>query len=106
LIGGKVLEAVELENTKTHERRTLQTPAVFSMIGAKPCTAWLPAEIERDEKGFTKTGHAIVDAPAWKGIGRSPGPLETSWPGITLRRRAKTPGEQTPWGFDFYQFGL
>src|ERR1700737_3759124 len=82
MIGGRVLEAVELENAKTHERRTVQTPAVFSMIGAKPCTAWLPPEIERDEKGFIKTGHAVVDAPAWKGIGRSPGPLETSWPGI------------------------
>jgi thioredoxin reductase (NADPH) len=82
MIGGKVLEAVELENTKTQERRTVQTPAVFSMIGAKPCTAWLPPEIERDEKGFIKTGHAVVDAPGWKGIGRSPGPLETSWPGI------------------------
>jgi thioredoxin reductase (NADPH) len=82
LIGGKVLEAVELENTKTHERRIVQTPAVFSMIGAKPCTAWLPPEIERDEKGFIKTGHAVAAAPSWKGMGRSPGPLETSWPGI------------------------
>jgi thioredoxin reductase (NADPH) len=82
MIGGKVLEAVELENTKTRERRTVQTPAVFSMIGAKPCTAWLPPEIERDEKGFIKTGPAVVGAPAWKGMSRSPGPLETSWPGI------------------------
>ncbi len=82
LTGGKVLEAVELENTKTHERRTVETPAVFSMIGAKPCTAWLPPEIERDEKGFIKTGHAVAVAPSWKAMGRSPGPLETSWPGI------------------------
>ena len=52
------------------------------MIGAKPCTAWLPREIERDQKGFIKTGHAVAGAPAWKGIDRSPGPLETSWPGI------------------------
>ena len=82
MMGGKVLEAVELENTKTHELRTVQTPAVFSMIGAKPCTAWLPREIERDQKGFIKTGHAVAGAPAWKGVDRSPGPLETSWPGI------------------------
>jgi len=82
MMGGKVLEAVELENTKTHERRTVETPAVFSMVGAKPCTAWLPLEIERDEKGFIKTGHAVIDAPAWKGISRLPGPLETSCPGI------------------------
>ena len=52
------------------------------MIGAKPCTDWLPAEIERDEKGFIKTGQAVAEAPAWKNAGRVPGPLETSWPGI------------------------
>jgi thioredoxin reductase (NADPH) len=82
MIGGKVLEAVELENTQTHARRTVQTPAVFSMVGAMPCTSWLPPEIECDEKGFIKTGHAVVDAPAWQGVGRLPGPLETSRPGI------------------------
>jgi thioredoxin reductase (NADPH) len=82
MTGGKVLEAVELENTQTHERRTVQTPAVFSMIGANPCTAWLPLEIERDAKGFVKTGQAVAEAPAWKSMSRSPGPLETSWPGI------------------------
>jgi thioredoxin reductase (NADPH) len=82
MIGGKVLEAVELENTKTHERRMVQTPAVFSMIGANPCTTWLPPEIERDEKGFVKTGQAVAEAPSWKGMSRSPGPLETSQPGI------------------------
>ena len=82
MMGGKVLEAVELENTQTHERRTVETPAVFSMIGAKPCTDWLPPEIERDEKGFVKTGHAVAGAPAWKYSSRAPGPLETSRPGI------------------------
>jgi thioredoxin reductase (NADPH) len=82
MTGGKVLEAVELENNVTHERRTVHTPAVFSMIGANPCTSWLPPEIERDAKGFVKTGQAVAEAPAWKGMNRSPGPLETSWPGI------------------------
>ena len=82
MMGGKVLEAVEMENTKTRERRTVQTPAVFSLIGAKPCTAWLPPELERDEKGFIKTGQAVAGSPAWRGRDRLPGPLETSWPGI------------------------
>src|SRR3984893_18476630 len=50
--GGKKLEQIELENTKTRERRVVQTPAVFSMIGARPCTEWLPPEIERDDKGL------------------------------------------------------
>jgi thioredoxin reductase (NADPH) len=80
--GGKTLEVVEVENTKSGERRVVQTPAVFSMIGAKPCASWLPAEIERDERGFIKTGHVVSEAPAWKNAGRKPGNLETSRPGI------------------------
>jgi thioredoxin reductase (NADPH) len=82
MMGTKELEAVELENVKTHEMRTVQTRAVFSMIGAKPCTDWLPPEIERDEKGFIKTGHMVACAPAWAGAEHPPGPLETSRPGI------------------------
>src|SRR5205809_391429 len=80
--GGKKLEQIELENTKTGERRVVRTPAVFSMIGARPCTEWLPAEIERDEKGFIKTGAEVAEAPAWHGSKRQPAPLETSLPGI------------------------
>ncbi len=52
------------------------------MIGAKPCTNWLPPEIACDEKGFIKTGTAVTDAPAWLKSKRVPGPLETSVPGI------------------------
>jgi thioredoxin reductase (NADPH) len=80
--GGKKLEQIELENTKTGERRVVQTPAVFSMIGARPCTDWLPAEIDRDEKGFVKTGNDVAEAPAWRENKRRPAPLETSLPGI------------------------
>jgi len=81
MTGGTRLEAVELEDTQTGERHTVQTPAVFSMIGAKPCTSWLPPEIERDVKrGFIKTGPAVADAPAWKTAKRAPGALETSRP--------------------------
>jgi thioredoxin reductase (NADPH) len=82
MTGDKHLETVELENIETHERRTVQTPAVFSMIGAKPRADWLPPEIERDDKGFVKTGTAVADASAWKGAKRPPGLLETSRPGI------------------------
>jgi thioredoxin reductase (NADPH) len=82
MMGGKILEAIELENTRTGEKRTVQASAVFSMIGAKPCTCWLPPEIKRDAKGFIETGHAVAETPAWKNMSRPPGPLETSWPGI------------------------
>jgi len=82
MFGDQRLEQVELENTKTGERQTVKTPAVFSMIGARPCTEWLPPEIERDEKGFIKTGADVADAPAWRENKRRPAPLETSLPGI------------------------
>jgi len=82
LSGGSRLEEVELENTKTGERRVVKTPAVFSMIGAKPCTEWLPETIERDEKGFVKTGPAIAGSPRWQASKRAPGALETSLPRI------------------------
>jgi thioredoxin reductase (NADPH) len=82
MFGDQRLEQVELENTKTGERRTVKTPAVFSMIGARPCTEWLPPEIERDEKGFIKTGAEVAEAPAWRENKRRPAPLETSLPGI------------------------
>jgi thioredoxin reductase (NADPH) len=82
MTGTKYLETVELENVQTGERRIVQTAAVFSMIGAKPCTSWLPPEIARDEKDFVKTGLAVADAPAWKGMNRRPGTLETSRPGV------------------------
>ncbi len=77
-----MLEEAELENTKTGERRVVQTPAIFSMIGANPCTEWLPLEIERDEKEFIKTGTLVASAPAWKDNKRAPSPLETSLPNI------------------------
>jgi len=80
--GDQKLEEVELENTKTGERRVIKTPAVFSMIGAKPCTEWLPAEIARDDRGFIRTGTAVADEPAWRASKHQPTPMETSLPGI------------------------
>jgi len=82
MTGGRKLEQIELENTQTGERRTVLTPAVISMVGATPCTEWLLPEIERDEKGFIKTGASVGEAPAWKSNKHRPGPLETSLPGI------------------------
>ena len=82
MVGNKMLEEAELENTQTSERRVVRTPAIFSMIGANPCTEWLPIEIERDEKGFIKTGSVVAKAPAWKENKRQPSPLETSLPNI------------------------
>ena len=79
---GEFLESVELENMKSGERRTIPATAVFSMIGARPCTSWLPPEIKLDERNFILTGRAVADEPVWKTLGRNPGNMETSRPGI------------------------
>jgi thioredoxin reductase (NADPH) len=75
------LTAVDLVDHKTAEQRTVQTPAVFSFIGAVPRTDWLPAEIERDAKGFVRTGPALARLPHWTAR-RPPFLLETSRPGV------------------------
>ncbi len=80
--GGDRLESVEIENTEIQERRVIHTPAVFSMIGAKPCTDWVPKEIERDEKEFIKTGRAVAESAQWKTQIRGPELMETSYPGV------------------------
>ena len=51
----------------------LETPAVFSFIGATPRTDWLPVEIEQDAKGFVRTGAALAESPHW-GAARTPLP--------------------------------
>jgi thioredoxin reductase len=61
--------------------RTVRTSAVFTFIGAIPCTEWLPVEIETDSKGFVKTGRLVSASPYWT-ADREPFLLETSRPGI------------------------
>jgi thioredoxin reductase (NADPH) len=75
------LTAVEVVNHQTGAGRTVETPAVFSFIGAVPRTDWLPPEIERDAKGFVRTGPALAKSPHWTAR-RSPFLLETSRTGV------------------------
>ena len=75
------LETVEVVNNKTGESRTLETPALFSFIGATPRTEWLPAEIEKDAKAFVRTGPGLAQSPHWN-IPRDPYLLETSRRGV------------------------
>jgi thioredoxin reductase (NADPH) len=81
MLGDQWLKAVEIKNHRTGETRTVQTPAVFTFIGAIPCTGWLPPEIETDSKGFVKTGRLVSASPYWTGE-REPFLLETSRPGV------------------------
>ena len=81
MLGDGYLSAVEIVNKLTGEKRTLQTAALFSFIGATPRTDWLPPEIEKDEKDFVRTGIALADSPDWT-LKRQPFLLETSRPGV------------------------
>ena len=83
MTGRERLEEVEIENTKTGEKRTIKICAVFSMIGAKPCTNWLPPEIERDEKGLREDRTLGGERPGVEGAGPN----------------ARRAGNKPPWRF-------
>jgi thioredoxin reductase (NADPH) len=64
-----------------------QVPAtsLFVFIGAVPVTAWLPACILRDEKGFVLSGADLRKEGKWPDVWREtrePYLLETSVPGV------------------------
>jgi thioredoxin reductase (NADPH) len=79
--GNSHLDAVEIVHGASGQQRIVETPAVFSFIGATPRTDWLPGEIERDAKGFVRTGAAMAQSPHW-GAARAPFLLETSRRGV------------------------
>ena len=101
MCGDEILGSVELAHTRTGQVSRIQTPAVFSFIGAVPRTDWLPSEIARDERGFIRTGAALSSSFRTM-YGREPFPLETSRAGVfaagdvregSIRRVASAVGE-------------
>jgi thioredoxin reductase (NADPH) len=52
------LTAVRLRNTYAGDEELLPAAGLLIMIGAEPQTNWLPAAIERDERGYILTGLA------------------------------------------------
>ncbi len=79
--GNSHLDAVEIVDSRSGQHQTVETSAVFSFIGAAPCTDWLPLEVERDAKGFVLTGAAVAKSANWH-VARAPYLLETSHPGV------------------------
>src|SRR5436190_22434420 len=79
--GNGHLEAIDIVNSKSGQERTVETAAVFSFIGATPRTDWLPPEIERDAKGFVRTGEAVAQSRYW-GAARGTFLLESSHSGV------------------------
>jgi thioredoxin reductase (NADPH) len=81
LRGERHLDEVELVNKQTGRGRTISTPALFSFLGAVPRTDWLPPEVERDARGFVRTGSELARSPHWSRR-RQPFLLETSRAGV------------------------
>jgi thioredoxin reductase (NADPH) len=59
----------------------VKAEGLFLMIGARPHTDWLPAEIARDSRGFIRTGSDLGDDAGWP-LDRNPLLFETSMPGV------------------------
>jgi thioredoxin reductase (NADPH) len=85
------LERLTIRDTNTGETSVEPAAALFVLIGARPHTDWLPAEIERDRWGYLLTGPDIGQEGHWRRE-RPPHALETSVAGVfavgDVRQRA------------------
>lgn len=85
LEGEGTLERVRWRNNRSGEEETRPIRHIFVMTGAEPNTEWLAGCVALDEKGFIKTGPALLpgdlEAARWP-HGRPPHLLETSLPGV------------------------
>jgi thioredoxin reductase (NADPH) len=75
------LERLDLRRGADGATETVAADALFLMIGARPNTDWLPAELARGEGGFVRTGADVENDDSWP-LERSPFSLETSLPGV------------------------
>lgn len=73
LDGDQSLSQVTLANVDSGEQQTLQSSALFIMIGAVPNTEWLQDDLQLDAKGFIKTGNNVAGSQSH---------FETSLPGV------------------------
>jgi thioredoxin reductase (NADPH) len=56
LVGETVLESVVICDLGTGERHSVDSVALFVLIGSTPNTAWLQGQVPLDDKGFVITG--------------------------------------------------
>jgi thioredoxin reductase (NADPH) len=86
--GAEHLTGLEIRDTRTDARRTVESDALFIFIGADAETSWLPDAIVRDNGGYICTGRDVIDILNERGSdhpwpdGRDPYLLESSVPGI------------------------
>ncbi|MEV4539561.1 FAD-dependent oxidoreductase [Asanoa sp. NPDC049518] len=79
--GDGALDHLVLQDKAGGTRETVEAGGLFLMIGAHPSTDWLPPEIERDDRGFVRTGQNVSEANPWP-LARDRMFLETSMPAV------------------------
>jgi thioredoxin reductase (NADPH) len=75
------LSAIDIQEADSEATTRHESGGLFVFIGADADTAWLPAEIARDSRGYVLTGDDVVRAGRWP-LERDPYLLEASLPGI------------------------
>jgi thioredoxin reductase (NADPH) len=75
------LEAVTVRHKSTGVEESLSATGLFVMIGADPCTDWLPESVGRDPFGFVLAGSDAAASDLWP-LDRAPQPFETTLPGL------------------------
>lgn len=73
------LEWLTLRDRTTGASQTVEAAGLFVLIGARPRTDWLPAEIDRNAWGYLATDRELEDS--WP-LERPPRMHETSLPGV------------------------
>ncbi|GAB3585944.1 NAD(P)/FAD-dependent oxidoreductase [Calidifontibacter terrae] len=98
--GSGHLEWVRIRNNATGEEFTKEASGLFLLIGAHPCTEFLPAQVARDGAGYVVTGRD-VPMDTWR-AGCPPAALETTVAGVyavgdiragSMKRVASASGE-------------
>jgi thioredoxin reductase (NADPH) len=83
--GDDHLEELTLCNSRDGTQETVRAGYLFAFIGAEPRTEWLDRVVERDPRGFVRTGPDLVlDGKRPRGWDRDRDPyyLEASTPGV------------------------
>jgi thioredoxin reductase (NADPH) len=94
------LQWLRLCDTESGEHQQVPADALLLLLGADPCTDWLPGELARDDTGFLLTGRRVPKS-SWV-AGLPPEPYATTVPGIyavgdvrsgSMKRVASAAGE-------------
>jgi thioredoxin reductase (NADPH) len=77
--GADHLESIAMRNMATGEVTRVAASGLYCFIGARPASAWLPAEVACDEEGFVLTDVAV---PAASATARTRLPYESAVDGM------------------------